>query len=139
MSAPGGEFIQWSADGSSLTWSVGPRFFQYIVNGSLGSGTNDAQQIADLSLSVDSDRPQGTVAFTNARVITMNSARDVIDNGVVIVEDNRIAALGATGDVPIPDGATQVDLGGKTLMPGYIDAHAHGCLLYTSPSPRDTA
>ena len=72
VSAPGGEFIQWSADGSSLTWSVGPRFFQYIVNGSLGSGTNDAQQIADLSLSVDSDRPQGTVAFTNARVITMN-------------------------------------------------------------------
>ena len=103
-----------------------PRFFQYNVDGSLGTGANEAQQIADLSLSVDSDRPRGLVAFTNARVITMNSARDVIDNGVVIVEDNRIVALGATGDVSIPDGAAQVDLAGKTLMPGYIDAHAHG-------------
>ena len=92
----------------------------------MGTGANEAQQIADLSLSVDSDRPRGLVAFTNARVITMNSARDVIDNGVVIVEDNRIVALGATGDVSIPDGARQVDLAGKTLMPGYIDAHAHG-------------
>ena len=59
-----------------------------------GHRCNEAQQIADLSLSVDSDRPRGLVAFTNARVITMNSARDVIDNGVVIVEDNRIVALG---------------------------------------------
>jgi imidazolonepropionase-like amidohydrolase/Tol biopolymer transport system component len=126
ISAPGGEFIQWSSDGKALTWSVGPRFFQYSVDGSLGTGTNEARQIADLSLSVDSDRPRGLVAFTNARVITMNSARDVIENGVVIVEDNRIVTLGATGDVSIPDGASQVDLGGKTLMPGYIDAHAHG-------------
>ena len=126
VSAPGGEFIHWNADGTSLTWSVGPRFFQYSVDGSLGTGTNEARQIADLSLSVDSDRPRGLVAFTNARVITMNSARDVIENGVVIVEDNRIVALGATGDVSIPDGASQVDLAGKTLMPGYIDAHAHG-------------
>lgn len=66
------------------------------------------------------------MAFTNARVITMNSARDVIENGVVVVEDNRIVALGATGEVSIPDAATKVDLGGKTLMPGYVDAHAHG-------------
>ena len=126
VSAPGGEFIHWNADGTSLTWSVGPRFFQYRVDGSLGTGTNEARQIADLSLSVDSDRPRGLVAFTNARVITMNSARDVIENGVVIVEDNRIVALGATGDVSIPDGASQVVLAGKTLMPRYIDAHAHG-------------
>ena len=82
--------------------------------------------MADLSLSVESDRPDGTVAFTNAHVVTMNGARETIENGVVIVTENRITAVGETDSVSIPEGAKVVDLAGKTLLPGYIDAHAHG-------------
>ena len=126
VSAPGGEFINWSVDGKALTWSIGPQFFRYDLDGSVGTGTNQAKQIANLSIAVDSDRPRGIVALTNARIITMNTHRDVIDNGVVVIEDNRIAALGRASDIEIPEGAKRVDLGGKTLLPGYIDAHAHG-------------
>jgi imidazolonepropionase-like amidohydrolase len=126
VSAPGGEFINWSVDGEALTWSIGPQFFRYDLDGSVGTGANQAKQIANLSIAVDSDRPLGIVALTNARIITMNTHRDVIDNGVVVIEDNRIAALGRASDIEIPEGAKRVDLGGKTLLPGYIDAHAHG-------------
>ena len=126
ISAPGGEFINWSLNGEALTWSIGPQFFRYDLDGSVGTGANQAKQIANLSIAVDSDRPRGIVALTNARIITMNTHRDVIDNGVVVIEDNRIAALGRASDIEIPEGAKRVDLGGKTLLPGYIDAHAHG-------------
>jgi imidazolonepropionase-like amidohydrolase/Tol biopolymer transport system component len=126
VSAPGGEFINWSVDGEALTWSIGPQFFRYDLDGWVGTGANQAKRIANLSIAVDSDRPRGIVALTNARIITMNTHRDVIDNGVVVIEDNRIAALGRASDIEIPEGAKRVDLGGKTLLPGYIDAHAHG-------------
>ena len=98
----------------------------YNVDESLGTSTNQAMEVADLSLSVESDRPDGTVAFTNAHVVTMNGARETIENGVVIVTENRITAVGETDSVSIPEGAKVVDLAGKTLLPGYIDAHAHG-------------
>ena len=44
-------------------------------------------------------------------------------NAVVIVEGNRITAAGS--NLPIPTGATLVDLGDATLLPGFIDAHTH--------------
>ena len=47
----------------------------------------------------------------------------VLDNATVVVENNRITAVGR--NVPIPAGATRVDARGKTIIPGLIDAHAH--------------
>lgn len=50
----------------------------------------------------------------------------VIEDGAVIVEDGRIAYSGPAADAPPPpDGAATVDTGGKTLMPGMINSHAH--------------
>jgi len=65
--------------------------------------------------------------LTGARVVTMaNDDGGVIENGVVVVDGNRITAVGASDDVEIPAGAKQVDVAGKTIIPGLIDAHAHG-------------
>ena len=50
----------------------------------------------------------------------------VIDNGVIVVRDNRIAAVGAANAVQIPADAQRLDLAGKTVMPGIMDIHAHG-------------
>ena len=126
ISASGGEFIKWSRDGQALTWSIGPRFMQYRIDASLGTAKNQAEMLADLSLSVPSDKPEGSVALTNARIITMNADRDTIDNGMVIVEGNRISFVGIHDETKIPAAAKRIDLEGKTLLPGYIDAHAHG-------------
>jgi imidazolonepropionase-like amidohydrolase len=54
----------------------------------------------------------------------------------VLVEDGRITRIGRTGDA-VPDGARVIDLGGRTLMPGLVDAHAH--VLAEAPVPADGA
>ena len=77
-------------------------------------------------MEVKADKPEGVVALTNARIITMNDAREVIESGTVLIEDNRILSLGSSQSVSIPAKAKVFDVGGKTILPGYIDAHAHG-------------
>lgn len=59
-------------------------------------------------------------AFTNAHVVPVESAPF---DGVLLVEDGRITALGA--DVEVPAGADVVDCGGQWLLPGFVDAHVH--------------
>ena len=66
----------------------------------------------------------GTVALKAARVIDGTGAAP-IQNGVVVVTDDRIVSVGAAGAVTIPAGARTVDLGNATLLPGFIDAHTH--------------
>ncbi len=50
---------------------------------------------------------------------------EVIESADVVVRDNRIAAVGATGSVAVPEGAEVLDLSGKTILPGFVDTHAH--------------
>lgn len=67
---------------------------------------------------------EGTVVLKAARVIDgVRSAP--IENGIVVVTDNKIVAVGVAGSVTIPSGAKLIDLGDATLMPGFIDAHTH--------------
>jgi len=83
-----------------------------------------AAQEIKVMVPYEQDIPQGVVALTNAHIITMNGD-EVIDNGVVVIENRRIIAVGATGDVEIPEDATVIDLEGKSVLPGFVDTHAH--------------
>jgi len=66
----------------------------------------------------------GPVVFRGATVVPISGP--AIENGVVVVRDGRIAAVGTADDVPIPDDAGQVfDLEGRVLMPGLVDTHSH--------------
>jgi imidazolonepropionase-like amidohydrolase len=60
---------------------------------------------------------------------------EVIENGTLIVNANRIQEVGSANAVKIPPGATTINCSGKTIMPGLIDVHAHlGTFRYgTSP------
>jgi imidazolonepropionase-like amidohydrolase len=49
----------------------------------------------------------------------------VIENGAIIIEGNRIVAVGKANEVTIPADAKRLDVQGKTIMPGLIDVHAH--------------
>ena len=60
--------------------------------------------------------------ITNARIIDGNGG--VIPDGSVVVADGRIVSLGP-GTAAAPDGALEIDAQGRTLMPGFIDAHRH--------------
>jgi Tol biopolymer transport system component len=70
------------------------------------------------------DLPQGVVLLKGARIITMEGEQ-VIENGDILVENNRIKALGASGSLSVPSGAKVVDVAGKTIVPGFVDTHAH--------------
>lgn len=77
-----------------------------------------------VSLSVPRYIPQGKIALTNARIITMKG-NEVIERGDIVVENNRITGLGTSGSVKIPPDAQKFDCTGKTIIPGFIDIHAH--------------
>jgi len=77
-----------------------------------------------IGLKVPREIPQGKIALTNARIITMKG-EEVIEQGDVVIENNRITAVGSSGNVKIPDDAQKFDCSGKTIMPGLIDIHAH--------------
>ncbi len=66
--------------------------------------------------------------FQNATIIDC-TGRDPLRGGVLVVSGERIQALGPSDRVSTPRDATVIDMEGKTLMPGLIDAHAHVALL----------
>lgn len=67
-------------------------------------------------------RGKGVVAIKAANIIDGTGA-EPIKNGVIIITDDKITAIGA--NVQIPAGAKVIDLGNTTLLPGFIDAHTH--------------
>lgn len=63
-------------------------------------------------------------AFVGARIIDGTGA-DPIERGVILVRDGRIQAIGPVDAVTIPSGAARVDVSGRTIIPGLINAHGH--------------
>lgn len=62
--------------------------------------------------------------LTNATVITMNPTRDQYSKGAVLIEDDRIIAIGTAADLTAPD-AEVIDLAGKIVLPGFVNTHVH--------------
>jgi len=70
-------------------------------------------------------KPQGTMAIVGATLVTMRGT-EVIKDGVLVIEGNRIVGVGPRGDVIVPKNAHIIDGKGLTAIPGIIDVHAHG-------------
>ncbi len=80
-----------------------------------------------IKLTAKTDKPKGLVAFKGAKIITMEQVDgkpQVIENGVIIIKDDRIEAIGA--DIEVPSDAQVIDVTGKTIIPGLVDVHWHG-------------
>lgn len=78
----------------------------------------------DVEIIATKDKPRGTMVLRGARLITMKGD-EVIPNGDIVVKDNRIVGIGARGTVSIPKDAKTIDVSGKTIIPGFVDIHAH--------------
>lgn len=78
-----------------------------------------------IDLTVPRHAPTGTLALVGARIIQMTGPDDVIEDGAVVIENNRITAVGPRSEVTIPEDADVRDVSGTTIMPGLIDMHAH--------------
>jgi len=73
---------------------------------------------------VPRDLPQGTILLRNARVITMKGD-ELFEQGDILIEHNRIKEVGAAGSITVGSGVQTMDLSGKTVVPGFVDTHAH--------------
>jgi Tol biopolymer transport system component/imidazolonepropionase-like amidohydrolase len=124
-----GEFLHWSGDSSRLYWSLGPQLFSRDIKDAFAFLREGAAQPepapVHIGFSRPYDVPAGVVAFTNARIVTMRGD-EIIENGTIVIEGNRITAVGA--NVNVPSGAHVVNAAGKTIMPGLVDVHWHGSM-----------
>ncbi|WP_420429038.1 amidohydrolase family protein [Kordiimonas sp.] len=131
LSKTSGYNISWSADSSSLYWTLGDAIFSAAPT---GDGMPEAFE--SLGLDVKADKPEGMVAFTGGRVITMKG-EEVLEAGTVLVDGGTIKAVGAVGELDVPAGAYVVDTTGKTVMPGLVDMHGHiDCCYYGGLMPQ---
>lgn len=137
VSKDAGEYLHWGADSDRLYWSLGPELFEVKLNQAFGFLDGAPEELPDapttgtaLRLEVASDLPLSTIALVGGRVVTLEQdaspESQVIEDGVVLVKNNRIEAVGDRASVTIPDGAVVVDVSGKTVVPGFVDVHWHG-------------
>ncbi|HXG57260.1 MAG TPA: amidohydrolase family protein, partial [Vicinamibacterales bacterium] len=140
VSRDAGFFLHWSGDSKRLHWTLGPDLFTRdlartfaFVEGGLAKADDAEVKGTPIGFTVKADRPSGVIALVGARVITMAGLKPgaiqgtpgVIENATVVITGNRITAIGPSSSVQVPSGAKRVDVTGKTIMPGIVDAHAH--------------
>ena len=77
-----------------------------------------------IRVAYEKDMPNGTVLLKGARIITMKGD-EVIENGDILIVNNRIKAVGKRGSLKVPSDAKVMDMNGKTITPGFVDVHSH--------------
>ncbi|QYJ07855.1 amidohydrolase family protein [Qipengyuania flava] len=131
----GADYIGWAQGGDTLTWTMGPVLYRASIASMFANAPKDKDAPAfvpptsgtSLERTVAAAKPSGTVAITGAKILTMaDDGAGVIENGTIVITGDRIAAVGPAASVQVPQGATVIDAAGKTIMPGLVDAHAHG-------------
>ncbi|MDN3676885.1 amidohydrolase family protein [Flavobacterium paronense] len=123
--------LHWSPDSKNVFYTLGETYYSSTLKDRftfLDGSPEKVEQPKDagikIGLTAKVDKPKGRIALTNALIITMEGDK-VIEKGTLIINQNRIEAIGKTGEVAVPADARVYDMTNKTLMPGMVDAHAH--------------
>ena len=130
LSKNAGINLHWSANNKKIHWTLGDEYFsKSIINNTTNpfvktNLTADKATGIKINLKEKSDIPEGRIAFKNARIITMDG-NEVIEDGTIIINKNKIEKVGKTSIITIPSDARVFDMNGKTIMPGMVDVHAH--------------
>jgi imidazolonepropionase-like amidohydrolase/Tol biopolymer transport system component len=136
VSKDAGENLQFSGDSTRLHWSLGPELFTrelkdaflFLTDAPPGEERKLPEPPAsglNIAFRAPHARPEGALALVGAKLVTMKGD-EVVEDGVIVVDGNRIAAVGTRKSVAIPAGAKVIDVAGTTIVPGLIDVHAHG-------------
>ncbi len=133
VSRDAGEYLHWSGDGQTLHWALGNQLFSEDLAKAFSFESTDPdapdpEPVSEgLAIGFETalDVPDGKLALVGGRVLSMRGD-EVIDDGVVVVENNRILAVGSRDETPVPADATRIDVTGKIVMPGIVDVHWHG-------------
>ncbi|MFK7781070.1 amidohydrolase family protein [Psychroserpens sp.] len=120
LSKDAGINLHWSKDSKKIHWSLGNMYYSAEAS----EDTELSESGIKINLKVNSDTPIGRIALKGALIITMEGD-EVIENGVIIINKNKIERIGNASEITIPSDAKVYDVTGKTIMPGMVDAHAH--------------
>ena len=77
-----------------------------------------------IKLYFEKDMPKASVLLKGARIVTMKG-NEVIEQGDILVVNNRIKAVGPSGTLQVPANTKVIDVAGKTIVPGFVDTHSH--------------
>lgn len=146
VSSRAGEYLTWHTSNETVSWHHGPYYFERnlqdafsFVEGAPEELPEPVSEGIDLSFKKKADKPEGYKALVGGKVVTMRNAdqqREVIEDAVVLIKDNKIEAVGKAGEIEIPSGALMIKTAGKTIIPGLIDTHAHGPMGSNEIIPR---
>jgi Tol biopolymer transport system component/imidazolonepropionase-like amidohydrolase len=137
--------MDWSPDGNSVLifwqWGNNPTVILEAVNGSGTQVLNlrsmsmriqpeeNVRLVNDLDVQIPAYKPEASgnaqpIALIHGALID-GTGGDPLTNAVLILEHGKITAVGRMGEVSVPSGIETIDLEGKTILPGFIDAHVH--------------
>ena len=127
VSNEGGQYVSWNKNSSQINWALGNQLHRYkLPDAEKWAETKEVKpQITNLGFNVKSDKPSGSILLSGAQIITMKGD-EVIANGDILIEQNRIKAVGKKGSIKTGKGTKTIDVTGKTIIPGIVDAHWHG-------------
>ena len=132
VSKDAGINLHWSGDSKTLQYTLGDQYFSIpledrfsFVADKPDSLFKEPETGITIKLNVEADMPKGINVFKHARLVTMYGS-EIIEDGTIVIEGNKIKSIGRTSDIKTPAGANEIDCTGKTITPGFIDAHAHG-------------
>ena len=139
LSMQAGDWLHFSGDSQALHWSLGPELFTSKISDaivSLKEGEDRPEPASmNIGFSAKHAKPNGSFALVGGRIVTMGPA-GVIENGVVVVEGNRITAVGSRDKVTVPENARIIQIDGQTVLPGFVDTHAHGAQATSGMTPQ---
>jgi Tol biopolymer transport system component/predicted amidohydrolase len=146
----GADFYGWTP-GGDLWWSIGnslyTRPFESVAfreeDDDEAESEADEEEVpfvakdehesvtsASIDVVVPRNTPSGSMLLSGVNLISMNGEstddmNTVLTGQDILVTDNRIAAIGPTGSLTVPDDATTIDVSGRYVVPGFVDTHAH--------------
>jgi Tol biopolymer transport system component/imidazolonepropionase-like amidohydrolase len=126
-------YLNWSGNSKRLYWSLGPELFSRELTNAFTfvPGAKDSVQEkpdtvgTQIGFQAQTDAPNGILALVGATVISMKGD-EVIPNATILIDRNRVTAVGPSSSVVVPSNAKKMDVSGKFIMPGIVDVHAHG-------------
>ena len=140
------DWIHWT-DANTVTWASGPTFYVQTLDKAWaekpkqdeGKDTKEdneaksdtakepdpnAPRAIEVRLELARAKPSGALVLSGCRILSMQGD-DVIEDGQIVIEGNRIAGVGRRGELQVPADARVFDVSGLTAIPGLVDAHAH--------------